>query len=688
MSDHSIIPRSIFCCVTGLLAIACAMPATPVFAGNLSLNIADMVAPSFAARGVKALLPQDGSVQLTVGELRVAQQVWRSIRVRCAEFTLTSERVACGRGKLDGIPDLQLDFSFGFDSKHLELGFSGAGESWQVSGDFRDKTWHATAKLHNAQGKRLAKLLPAAWPVFSHGKLDGKLEVAGSSAGLGRVGADLRLAGLAFTDASGLHAAEKLAGKMQLDATRTGARWDWRGAIDWQEGELFWQPLYLHGGYTLQASGQLQGDRLLLARAEGRLAAAGKVELSAQLDIGRKALLEAALHGSDFDLAQLFSDFARPLLGEGILAAMALSGRADVDWKFREGATQDLAVKLHDVDLVDGQKRFLLKGVNADIPWHAAAPAQAAVSFSAGKVWNVAVGASAFKVDMDGLEFGVPVATLPVFDGSFELRDLKLRKQGEEWQWDFSGMLAPISMQQFSKALGWNEMHGVLAATIPKISYRDKLLKVDGKLQFFVFAGLVEADQIRLFDPFGRVPRLSGNVNMRGLDLDLLTRTFSFGNMQGRVDVDVNGLELDNWLPVRFDARLASSPGSYRKKISQKAVENISSLGGAGGAAALQRSFMRIFEMSLAIFVTHAKTPENAITSRGPSTVTWDWKAPEKLSRMTVSHPFPKPSGVIADFAIIRDAAARRRESTFMTGRAHRRPGAARRSRRASVRSC
>jgi hypothetical protein len=106
----------------------------------------------------------------------------------------------------------------------------------------------------------------------------------------------------------------------------------------------------------------------------------------------------------------------------------------------------------------------------------------------------------------------------------------------------------------------------------------------------------VVASRLKLADPFGRAPRLSGNLNMRDLDLDLLTRTFSFGSMQGRIDVDVNDLELQNWQPARFDARIASSDGDYPKKISQKAVQNISALGGAGAAAAIQRSYLRFFE--------------------------------------------------------------------------------------------
>ena len=66
--------------------------------------------------------------------------------------------------------------------------------------------------------------------------------------------------------------------------------------------------------------------------------------------------------------------------------------------------------------------------------------------------------------------------------------------------------------------------------------------------------------------------------------------------MQGRIDADVKLLELADWKPVTFDASVRSSPGDYRKRISQQAVQNISALGGGGAAAAIQRSFLRVFE--------------------------------------------------------------------------------------------
>jgi hypothetical protein len=106
----------------------------------------------------------------------------------------------------------------------------------------------------------------------------------------------------------------------------------------------------------------------------------------------------------------------------------------------------------------------------------------------------------------------------------------------------------------------------------------------------------VTVRNVALQDPLGLAPRMQADIRMRNLDLDLLTRTYSFGAMTGRLDGDVNGLVLSRWKPVQFDAAFYSSPGDYPKKISQRAVENISSLGGAGATAAIQRSFLRFFK--------------------------------------------------------------------------------------------
>src|SRR5262249_15815903 len=148
----------------------------------------------------------------------------------------------------------------------------------------------------------------------------------------------------------------------------------------------------------------------------------------------------------------------------------------------------------------------------------------------------------------------------------------------EDWRWSFSGAVTPMPMERLSQAFGWPVMHGVVSAEIPKVAYAKSTLQVGGALIFNVFDGMVTMRNLTLVEPFGRAPRLTADLDMRNLDLELLTRTFSFGNITGRLDATVAGLELVNWQPVKFEAALASSPGDYPRKISQAAVQNITAL--------------------------------------------------------------------------------------------------------------
>src|SRR4030095_9625646 len=128
---------------------------------------------------------------------------------------------------------------------------------------------------------------------------------------------------------------------------------------------------------------------------------------------------------------------------------------------------------------------------------------------------------------------------------------------------------------------------GQIAGNIPGLTYRNRVLSVDGDLVASVFDGTIVGRGFRLQDPTGPWPRLFADVTARRLDLSLVTRTFAIGSLTGRLDADINHLELFNWSPVAFDARLYSTPEDRSKKlISQKAVTSISNVGGGGGGVA------------------------------------------------------------------------------------------------------
>jgi len=422
------------------------------------------------------------------------------------------------------------------------------------------------------------------------------LRASGDAKGADVLDMDMRLADVGFSDAEGLHAAEKLRGTVRLAAVRKAGVWKWQAGLDWQSGDVFWQPLYLGGGRSLSASGRYDGTDLVVEAGEAVLSRIGKVRFAARWNGEQGRLVEAAARGDGLALERLFADYAKPFLGGGALAEASLSGHADVDWRYRDGATQVLRLALHDAGIMDAQHRFALRGLNTAFEWTPGGQYDSVIAFAGGELFGVPFDGGKWPLQMRGMEFGIAHAVLPLLDGRLELSDLRLHRVGGDWRWQFGAALSGISMERLSQAVGWPRMLGTLAGRIPRVGYDGEQITTEGALLFDLFDGTVVASRLRLADPFGPAPRLNGNLSMRGLDLGLLTRTFSFGSMQGRIDADVNDLELQNWRPARFDARIASSAGNYPKKISQRAVQNISALGGAGAAAAIQRSYLRFFE--------------------------------------------------------------------------------------------
>ncbi|MEW6561880.1 MAG: hypothetical protein AB1400_01430 [Pseudomonadota bacterium] len=576
--------------IVGLVALG-------VSAAQWSLQIGDLNAPGLAAHGVVLhWLPGDAA-RLETAELMLAGRRWRNVRFDCGKLRLTSGSLHCAQGRFAAAPTAVFDLQADWGRGKMALVLEGAdGERWRVTADREGANWQVEADLQAAQWARLAAWLPETLPKPTQGKLDGRIRLHGDAHGVLQGDANLRLAAGGFADAEGLHAAEHLAGTVALHAQRVGDRLQWRGTLDWQAGEMFWQPWYLQGGQRLEAAGTWDGKHLRIAQITADIAGVGRIAGEAEWQAGQPAVERVRLRGQRVALKRLFAEYARPLFGEGMLAASEVEGEADFDWDYRAGATQRLHVVLREAGLRDGLGRFALHGVHADIPWRSDGTEVAQVAFSGGALWGVELGAAQFALRMNGLEFTLPQANLPVLDGQLSLRDFHLHREQGRWHWQFAGGLTPVSMERLSRALGWTSMHGTLSGVIPQVRYDDGRLGMDGALLFRVFDGTAVVSRLALDDPFGPAPRLAANVDMRNLDLDLLTRTFSFGNMQGRVDVGVQGLELANWQPAAFNAHIASSPGTYPRKISQKAVQNISSLGGAGAAAALQRGYLRMFE--------------------------------------------------------------------------------------------
>ncbi len=409
--------------------------------------------------------------------------------------------------------------------------------------------------------------------------------------------ADIALSNVSFNDAAGLHAGDKINATMQLVAAKKAGQWRWKTSLDWQAGEIFWQPFYIAtAGHQLHASGYLNQNSLAVEQATLDIKDVGQVSVNANISLPDKVLTTLKLTSSSLDLAGLYPLMLKPLLEGGSLSQLEVAGKADIQFQLLNGAPQSFNVHLQDVDIEDGNGRFALYKLNASILWDYDDIRNMTASYQGGHVLKLPLGAASLSAQLNRYALTANQLKLPVLDGALVFSDVSTALIGGDWHGHLRANILPVSMPDLSHALGWPRMEGAVSATIPLVTYSAGYLTTDGEMLFNIFDGTAIVRQLTMQTPLGISPKLNADVEMRNLDLGALTRTFSFGAIEGKLDVDVRQLELNNWQAVKFDANMRSSAGRYPKKISQRAVENISSLGGPGASLAIQRSFLRFFK--------------------------------------------------------------------------------------------
>lgn len=420
------------------------------------------------------------------------------------------------------------------------------------------------------------------------------------SKGQKQYGAEISLQQASFNDEAGLHAGEKVTGKISLkfsQAVKQSADWQWQTDIDWASGEIFWQPFYFaSGGHQLQASGKFGEKILTIDKANLVLKNVGQANMSGTWLREGKKFEDLSVQTSTLDLAALYPLVLKPLLEKTAYSNLEMAGKGSLRLDMQDGEYKSFQLALQDVDVEDKDGRFALYKVNAAIPWSYADAHEIRLAYEGGHLLKIPLGKTSLAAQTNRYALTAPQLKLPILDGALVVSDVSAAWVNKQWHWHLRANTEAFSMPELSHTLGWPRMEGKVSASIPLVTYSNGHLTTDGDLLFNVFNGTISVTKLTMQDPLGIGPRMSADLQMRNLDLGALTRTFSFGNIEGKLDGDVKNLQLVNWQPVHFDAEVRDTPGRYPRKISQRAVENISSLGGAGATAAVQRSFLRFFD--------------------------------------------------------------------------------------------
>jgi len=596
---------------------------------------APAVAPA-AAPPARAPRPAAESMTLRAARLRTALATLDGLRVDLdwpAEAPAGRLRLQAARLDAPG-----LGYAFRTLDWQCALARDGAG-GWRCDGPLRAAgrapsrlsvalgTGFTGIELRSGQGRlgveRLAATpddtridltrVPAAWlqallaQTWADGRLgtgqvDARLTVQVPDDGPLRVSGPMRFAALSLDTPNASIAAAGLGGDLAVDYRDDGRRL--RVSVDGslRGGELLAGSAYVAlpaSPVALRIEAEGEGGRWRLPRllwADGdSLRAEGSADLAAD---GSLRALDLSLGSAD--LSALPQRYLSGWLGGYGLADLALRGRLDARLRLDAAGLRGLDVGLQAVDVIDGRGRFGFEGLAGDVRFSADAPVQSDLRWRGGRLHTLAFGEATLPMRSAGGEIALraPVR-FPAVGGHLRFDRFSLRppQDGQGLRSGFALGVEQLRLGEVSEAFGWPAFRGTVSGDIPDGRYADDRLVFEGGLNMQVFDGEVRLSSLAMERPFGVAPTLSADVRLDDLDLLAVTEVFDFGSIGGRLDGEIRALRLVDWTATEFDARLwTERRRGVKQRISQRAVQNISSVGDSSFVTSLQGRLIAFFD--------------------------------------------------------------------------------------------
>lgn len=437
---------------------------------------------------------------------------------------------------------------------------------------------------------------------WGDGRVDGEVALQ-VPAGALRADADLRFSGLALETPDGLVAAAGLGGQARLDYREVRGQARIGADIALKGGEFLAGALYVPlpaspVQIALQAESSEGGWRLptLSWRDGDTLSAHGSARLDAE---GELRDLSLRLQAGDLAVARdrYFSGFLAPAGFPDLL----LIGAAAAELRIRDGQLQRLLLDVERLDAIDPRQRFVLAGLHGDLYWDVDSEGRhSRIGWDSAALYGIGLGAARFELESRAGEVWLrEAAQVEALQGRIRLEQLRWQppRDGQGARFQLGAAMQSLDLHSLSQRLGWPPFTGSLGGRIPSARYERGVLTLDGGLAMQLFGGEVSLSQLVMERPFGVAPTLSADVGIRGIDLQPLTAAFGFGSISGRLQGRIAGLRLVDWSPVAFDARFdTDEQWKGRRRISQRAVEDISSIAGSGLFAGLQAQALKLFE--------------------------------------------------------------------------------------------
>lgn len=580
-------------------------------------------------------------VELTMGSLSVPALGWQSVKL---VFSGQLERNPGARWalhgdlKLRGAPGgavrsgkLRLTAAFDANTLHAEVRAASASIDMALP---LDQPTHIQLELEAVPASWLQGVLQQVWNEgrATAGRVGAQVALDMGANGLHSTGT-FKLHEVGVDSRSGTVAAAGLSatGRWALDTTDASTKLDLSSVL--RGGEILLGPVYAalpEHAAQLRLNADISDERARLSSLH--FDDGDALRVNGNMTFGS----DGSVHGIDVqnlraNFPAAYARYAKSWLATQGFANLTTSGTLVGSLEYGAGLEQ-FSFEAQALDVSDPSGRVAAQKLTGGLDWSREADhAGTQLSWQALRLLGLPFGpATTHWQSTDGSLSLQSPTSVPLLGGAFLLQRAawRPRADADETRLDLGFVLTDVDLPALCDVFGWPRFSGILGGAVPGLTFTAERIELQGGLLMHVFDGFVNVTHLSLQDPFGAAPLLHADIDIEDLDLEPLTQVFDFGSITGRLNGSINDLTTVNWRPVAFDGEVHTD-GSGR--ISQRAINSLSNLGGGGIAGGLQGAMLSIFD------------------SFGYSAISLNCRLHDEVCEMGGLHPVPGGGYLIVD---------------------------------------
>ncbi len=605
------------------LALITIIFSLPSYALNsIQLDIGQLVAEGWQAENIQLNLSKLQHTKPTL-EAKIKKFAIDSlkkplyhIQLNCNQLKSTVKAISCDNSQLNiddrylDKPKAKVDFSYFPETqlfKALVKQFKIADGSINI--DFQTKlaNWQTTI---STQKTKIAKLLTyqkryidIPLPYQLDGQSDFTIKTSGKPLPKS-VQIDAKLKQFNFYSTDSTQAGENITAQFDTNIYFNDKITEIALNSNIQQGEVFFDPIYTSIETPLNINMQLlfSGTTYHLKELNYQHQNVLKFNANGQFNFTNTFKVEQLkLDVPKTPISNLYKSYLESWVSALLQRDLITTG--DIDLHLNWGKNDILLQsEISGLNIEDKQKLFGWSGIEGFIQWHnRKKDYSTALRWKKGYFSKIILGKSQLYIDAMGKNINLKAPfRQPILDGALIIETLKAKNVGQKNMFiELGGSLKPIKLATLTTAFDAPALNGQISGIIPNITYNlsNRHINIGGAILIRAFDGEIVVHKLQLEKPISQLPILTADIDIKKLNLKTLTNITEFGEIQGELSGYIKSLRMLKWQPVAFDVYLGTpSDNKLPRRISQKAVQNLSNLGNGSAVGVLSQGALSFFE--------------------------------------------------------------------------------------------